>query len=516
MIPFHQYQRYKLAELIVNKLKTQDRKYKILEVGANEHRNLEHFLPNDEISYLDIELPEELLSDPAFIKGDATNMHFGDNSFDFVVALDVLEHISPEKRSDFLSETHRVSTQGVILSAPFLNSSNQSAEIRVTSFFKSLYNEDIVWQQEHEQNGLPILDEELAQISRISNFQPIVINHGNTIVWEKLMRMEFLTRLEPGLNEYWEKINTFYNEEVFSNDYSSQAVRSFVIIPKTESFSHLKFGELAKSSFTPGVMERLNDLETSFYHLFFILNATRKEKAQLFVDTGEGFSEEESFIINFHITEIPFIKDFVFDFKGFSDIKNLRFDPMTSACSIRYHSCKATYDNGEVLDIPINGTNAEYKFNNILVFNNDDPQILLNNFDSNLKSITLRIEYISVTEAKTFEIIELVENLQIKAEELQRKTEDLQKKTEDFQLLEAEKNKYKLLYTSMLEKYDFEVKKMNSEISHYRQIESEQKSIISNKENELISLKKRLDQIENSFSWKLTAPLRKINRALRS
>ena len=100
---------------------------------------------------------------------------------------------------------------------------------------------------------------------------------------------------------------------------------------------------------------------------------------------------------------------------------------MTSACSIRYHSCKATYDNGEVLDIPINGANAEYKFNNILVFNNDDPQILLNNFDSNLKSINLRIEYISVTEAKTFEIIELVENLQIKAEELQRKTEDLQK-----------------------------------------------------------------------------------------
>ena len=69
---------------------------------------------------MDIELPEELLSDPAFIKGDATNMHFGENSFDFVVALDVLEHISPEKRNDFLSETHRVSTQGVILSAPFL------------------------------------------------------------------------------------------------------------------------------------------------------------------------------------------------------------------------------------------------------------------------------------------------------------------------------------------------------------------------------------------------------------
>lgn len=100
MIPFHQYQRYKLAELIVNKLKTQDRKYKILEVGANEHRNLERF-------YLMMKYPIWILN---FLRNywvilpllkDATNMHFGENSFDFVVALDVLEHISQRKEMTF-------------------------------------------------------------------------------------------------------------------------------------------------------------------------------------------------------------------------------------------------------------------------------------------------------------------------------------------------------------------------------------------------------------------------------
>lgn len=64
MVSFDQYQRYKNAQLIINSARKKDEIFKILEVGANEHRNLEKFLPLDSIVYLDISLPAELLEDP--------------------------------------------------------------------------------------------------------------------------------------------------------------------------------------------------------------------------------------------------------------------------------------------------------------------------------------------------------------------------------------------------------------------------------------------------------------------
>ena len=59
---------------------------------------------NGNITYLDIDLPEELLKNPKYILGDATNMSFEDNSYDIIVALDVFEHIPIDKKSDFIKE----------------------------------------------------------------------------------------------------------------------------------------------------------------------------------------------------------------------------------------------------------------------------------------------------------------------------------------------------------------------------------------------------------------------------
>ena len=88
-IIFDQYQRYKNAQKIIDSARKEGQIFKILEVGANEHKDLEKFLPNDKITYLDVKLSDEMKKDPAYVLGDATQMEFEDNAYDIVIALDV-------------------------------------------------------------------------------------------------------------------------------------------------------------------------------------------------------------------------------------------------------------------------------------------------------------------------------------------------------------------------------------------------------------------------------------------
>lgn len=92
-ILFDQYQRYNNVANLINNLREAGQTFSILEVGANEHQNLEKFLPEDHITYLDIQLPDNLKDNPKYLLGDATSMEFPDNKYNIVVALDVFEHI---------------------------------------------------------------------------------------------------------------------------------------------------------------------------------------------------------------------------------------------------------------------------------------------------------------------------------------------------------------------------------------------------------------------------------------
>ena len=51
--------------------------------------------------------------------GPAWEQPFDDTSFDLVLALDVLEHLEPERRSDLLAELDRVARSFILIGAPF-------------------------------------------------------------------------------------------------------------------------------------------------------------------------------------------------------------------------------------------------------------------------------------------------------------------------------------------------------------------------------------------------------------
>ena len=229
-IAFDQFQRYKTASFIIEQNRT-DSILKVLEIGANEHKNLEKFLPTDEIQYLDIQLSDLLKNDKQYILADATNMpEIETDSFDVVIALDVFEHIPKNLRNDFLDELNRVSKNIVVLAGPYDELGVNKAEVRVNAYFKTKYGIDYSWLDEHISNGLPNLDETLKylndkKLQKITHFK-----HGTLELWERLIRVHFEVSDNLALQEYRQNIDTFYNENIFSYDVGDECYRDFIVI----------------------------------------------------------------------------------------------------------------------------------------------------------------------------------------------------------------------------------------------------------------------------------------------
>lgn len=58
-------------------------------------------------------------------------------------------------------------------------------------------------------------------------------NHASIFLFEKFMQMEFKTGLHPDIYEYWNTVNSFYNEKLFYKDFNNEeSVRTFIIYGK--------------------------------------------------------------------------------------------------------------------------------------------------------------------------------------------------------------------------------------------------------------------------------------------
>jgi SAM-dependent methyltransferase len=89
----------------------------ILDAGCGEY-GLTAFMPRANITGVDI-LPEDAVSpDVKYLRGSLTDLPFDDRSFDVVVAIDVLEHLSPEMRISAVREAVRIARKAAIITFP--------------------------------------------------------------------------------------------------------------------------------------------------------------------------------------------------------------------------------------------------------------------------------------------------------------------------------------------------------------------------------------------------------------
>lgn len=97
-----------------------------------------------------------------------------------------------------------------------------------------------------------------------------------------------------------------------------------------------------------------------------------KLEIQLFIDTGNGFNEEES-------VKIPYIEGkTIYEFnisKFYSKLYAFRLDPLNESCVVSLGNCYLTDKNNNTYNLTFQLSNADI-FEGIMYFVSNDPQIL--------------------------------------------------------------------------------------------------------------------------------------------
>lgn len=525
-IPFDQYQRYNNAAQIINNTRTNSNEtFRILEVGANEHQNLERFLPNDDIQYLDIHLSPELLNNPKYILGDATKMSFDNGAFDIIVALDVFEHIPPERRTIFIDELYRVSSMGVLLTAPFLATEVVAAENRLNVIFKSLLKQDYIWLEEHRQNGLPRLIE-LEQYFQRQGYAYKILSHGNIHLWERIMTIHFIAVTNPKLLEYRQEIDTFYNQYLFHNDYSEDSYRKIVLISKNRN---LDYKVNSSSPLPTDDLQKLAHLELTFFHLAELLKEEnikeiekeetipRQDRIQVFLDFGNGFNEDESHISVLNVNDL--ISHFSLSINETRPVKALRIDPSDYAGAFKIDNLGiVSSGNKHTGNVFIQEGNYSLVVEGIHIFEQDDPNLIL---EVDVPSVLQRIEFDVLYISRDYRLLiyhlntsikSLLDNVSVlkgKNEELQFELEVSKGEIEKYQL--EQERLIDTLRSSEKENETYrELIEENKRKNEDYQTEVEQKINKLNEHTEKLNIE--LNNILNSKSWRLIRFLRKITR----
>lgn len=389
-IIFDQYQRYKNAQILINSIRKDNETFRILEVGANSHKNLEKFLPDDDVTYLDISIPEELQNDPSYIQGDATAMEFESNSYDIVLALDVFEHIPENRRTCFIDELYRVCKKIAIISAPFDSTEVVLSEERANSYYKSMIGIDHLWLYEHINYGLPS-EKNLIKYIRERNIRYSYFRHGSLSIWEKLTNAQVLKQLNNDLSDYITEIDKYYNSFAFQYDYDENGYRSFFILEKERE---VKIDLVYDESYKSGVIDLLDNLNNLFQlkmslgEKLFNLPRDCENTLKAYFDYGNGFSEENSECRYLNLyTE----QRVVFDKLNERDIKCLRIDPTETQGKFIFRNLVVTDENDQQINDVTVTSNCDIKEGCEYTFLKRDPQILINLDNVNISSISFSI-----------------------------------------------------------------------------------------------------------------------------
>jgi hypothetical protein len=126
--------------------------------------------------------------------------------------------------------------------------------------------------------------------------------------------------------------------------------------------------------------------------------------AQLFVDTVNGFNEEESIWLEINGRE----RHLEFELRSFKDIQQLRFDPIANVrVVVRIDEVKVEDEDRRTYRFSNFNSNEFAQYDNILIFKSIDSQICFQRkLIANPAKITIRLEYIAIGDEADFYIRE--------------------------------------------------------------------------------------------------------------
>lgn len=549
-IAFDQYQRYQTIFNIIDFFRKNDPKrvFSILEIGSNEHKDLKLFLPTDNITFTDLYLTDAMKQDADFQQADGTNLQYLNDSFDFVIATDVLEHIPEKQRSDFCNELGRVAKLASVICFPYQSTENQDAEERLNAYYKGLYSEDFIWLKEHKECGLPKL-EDIDAIYSEMNHSYLRFFHGNLAIWEKMWYCHFNTCGMAASMEYRHMIDHYYNLNIYNTDIAEPCYRAFYVYLKSSVKS---LSEYIDNMWKPQneKSNMLNFLLNTHLHMVEqneiahkALNTGSKAATVYWAEEGQVFQESRKYQYLYSSIE----NDIRMQIQLKDKVYALRFDPIESPCVVE--DLHVYSDQGVLQTIPENAVLFHGKY----IFLNCDPKFEIVIDGKQIANLDIRAHVTPLFYPEQEELLSMVFHEKDKMEEQQKQLlEQMQNEKERYEdMLLQNKAFYEEEIAQIQqahEKIISETKKNYQNtldeymISHKQEIEKSKKEYeeVVAKRAELQSsldhyilhynaaisqreeLKKQLseirfayDTISNAFFWKITSPARHLTDGIK-
>jgi len=220
-LPFDQFQRYRLAAEAVPLLEGDGPRLAALEAGGRPP-TLELFLPEHQITYVD------LAPAPGCVMARGAELPFADRSFGLVISLDTLEHLPGSERERFICELCRVSSNSVILGAPFFSEAVKSADRAVFEFIRSHAGYEHEFLKEHLELELPDLMNTLTTLAG-QGLDVQVLPSGRLDRWLLMMVAYYTLDADPALKDSLPRFMEAYNRAFYDFDKAEPAYRHLLV-----------------------------------------------------------------------------------------------------------------------------------------------------------------------------------------------------------------------------------------------------------------------------------------------
>jgi len=225
-IIFDQYSRYKACADLLKQAGFLSGN-SVLDVGSGPECLFGQFLPSASMNYVD----PLIQGDPqeGYINGNIFSGELDGRVFDFVTAVDVLEHVPPESRNAFLDRIASLSKNVIILGFPSTESCDAIAtDNAVDDQYRAVFGHDYSWLEEHHRFGLPSLTGTIGHLRQLG-WHCQAIGHGHAPWLQKLLAFVVCTWEIPALKHIVLEASEKFNRDLYPFDFKEPHYRQFVI-----------------------------------------------------------------------------------------------------------------------------------------------------------------------------------------------------------------------------------------------------------------------------------------------
>lgn len=264
----------------------------VLDVGSGPECFLGKFINEADITYVDPLIKQK--KGPNYIKGDVFSKKLDGRSFEYVTAIDVLEHIKPKERNKFLEKLSALSTKAMVIGFPTSdNPDAAAADNALDTMYHNIFKNEYHWLEEHYRYGLPSLSDTLNLLSDYG-WHCKTIGHGHIPWYRKLLGFSICVLTEPNLNRIVEDISDKFNNMLYSYDFAPPHYRQFIIASSEPHFSIKNPGHSIVSREAENAFQHLMDKAIQQYFSLSLRQLDSNNK--IIVDLNRKIEEASSWV----------------------------------------------------------------------------------------------------------------------------------------------------------------------------------------------------------------------------